>query len=666
MTDNKTLFGNRYEVTSRHAGGSSTVLEALDTVTGRTVAIKTPNENILLDKKSLEKFYEEARRLCHLGNENVVTAHHFYEIGDIDDQCHLVMEWMDKTLDDVIEEQTASPSQIEEIIRQTLCGTRYIHQQGLLHRDLKPSNIFISKNYRSIKIGDLGIAGDIGSGSTVMGTFQYLAPELGNAALEPDERADIYALGLIFYELLCGREKFQEIFSDIYAENSEQVRQIRWMNWHLDTDRPLPDLSHVSENISAKLSAVIKRMTAKNREQRYRDLDEVYSAFAGVFEESSWNEDQIKPINLSDESDDSEKSKKPLVVGGLAVAAVLIIAVIGFIFYDAATVLTDADVMAINELRESARAKAVEAGAEDLLIPEFTKGDSLYDEAIPAYESEDRKTAIALLKESLAQYEQSIASVSTLLKNPIAVAVGSNDSQIDAALQLCETYANNCEKSWYESESSRTADVKPFKIEPKEATVAEFRAFVDATGHQTTAEASGYSYVWNGEKSKKVDNVNWRQPEYAADDNQPVTHLSYEDAASYCAWKDARLPSEAEWEFAARGSSGTIFPWGNDWSPELLSWGGNSDSKPASVGSFPKSNSTYPAYDYAGSVWEWIQSDNADTAYLKGGSYMENNPANIRSAARLNQKKLLSHSDYGVRCARSADKWPLDVLKKQM
>ena len=198
----------------------------------------------------------------------------------------------------------------------------------------------------------------------------------------------------------------------------------------------------------------------------------------------------------------------------------------------------------------------------------------------------------------------------------------------------------------------RRVRVAPFSISPTAVTVSEFEEFVASTGHVTTAEVEGWSFVmqshvpvdspvrghasgtpwWLG-----VDRSNWKAPygpNSHADPNHPVVHVSMKDALAYCAWRKVRLPTEVEWEHAARGGAdGYDFPWGDDESDIWLR---------ANIwrGAFPESevgitNGTcrvdafepngFGLYNMVGNVWEWTSSPwrtSAATVVTRGGSYL--------------------------------------------
>ena len=159
----------------------------------------------------------------------------------------------------------------------------------------------------------------------------------------------------------------------------------------------------------------------------------------------------------------------------------------------------------------------------------------------------------------------------------------------------------------------------------------------------------------------------------SSEDNQPVICLDWNEATSHCLSRGARLPTEAEWEYAARGPDSLIFPWGNAWNTDNVIEDRGVDGGTAVVGSAPGGVSWVGAYDLLGNVWEWV-GDWYDPAYygtlpdgvvnpqgsnageyrvLRGGSYFENEPAYFHAAYRWAQRPDEPSTDWGFRCARS-------------
>jgi iron(II)-dependent oxidoreductase len=126
-----------------------------------------------------------------------------------------------------------------------------------------------------------------------------------------------------------------------------------------------------------------------------------------------------------------------------------------------------------------------------------------------------------------------------------------------------------------------------FYIDKCEVTNTQYKKFMEATGHQAP-------YYWNDEK--------YNQP------NQPVVGITWHDAVAYTKWAGKRLPTEAEWEKAARGTDGRIYPWGNEWDSSKGNsfTGGDGYQYTAPVGSFSNGASPYGVLDMAGNVWEWV------------------------------------------------------------
>jgi formylglycine-generating enzyme required for sulfatase activity len=251
----------------------------------------------------------------------------------------------------------------------------------------------------------------------------------------------------------------------------------------------------------------------------------------------------------------------------------------------------------------------------------------------------------------------------------------------------------------------REVTLRPFAIAPATVTNADFAAFIDATAYVTDAERHGWSFVFGGLLPddfpdtraavrapwwRQVFAARWRHPEGPQSDvtarlDHPVVHVSWNDAMAYCAWAGARLPTEAEWEYAARG--GLVqqeYPWGDELTP-----GGEHRSN-VWQGTFPSNNTlddgyygtaparsfppnAYGLYNMTGNVWEWCgdwfdrayhvtaSRDNpagpprGDTKVIRGGSYLchESYCFRYRVAARSANSPDSSTGNTGFRIARN-------------
>jgi formylglycine-generating enzyme required for sulfatase activity len=212
-------------------------------------------------------------------------------------------------------------------------------------------------------------------------------------------------------------------------------------------------------------------------------------------------------------------------------------------------------------------------------------------------------------------------------------------------------------------------EVAPFRMMRHEVTNQQFAAFVTASGHITDPEREDFGYVWDG-RWRRVRGADWRHP-FGPDSSitdrpdHPVVQVSAQDAAAFCRLYDLRLPSEREWEFAARGADGRRFPWG-DAPPEQPSPRANFGTVPccapdasdghlrtAPVGSFPEGRSPFGLLDMAGNVWEWTSSrfpGRPDHVVLRGGGW-GNNPYCLRTSYRHGNPPDIGLDMVGFRCA---------------
>ncbi len=190
-------------------GGMGAVYRARQRRLDRTVALKVLVPELADDSAFAQRFLREARAMARMSHPNVVTVHDF---GEEAGRYYLVMEYVEgASLRDVIAEGRLAPAQALAVVGEICAGLAYAHAQGVVHRDIKPENILIDRD-GAAKIADFGLAklaGSAGAGaltrtSQVMGTPQYMAPEQIVRPLEVDHRADIYSLGVVFYEMLTG------------------------------------------------------------------------------------------------------------------------------------------------------------------------------------------------------------------------------------------------------------------------------------------------------------------------------------------------------------------------------------------------------------------------------------------------------------------------------
>jgi serine/threonine-protein kinase len=239
----------------------ATVYEATDLRLDRTVAIKVMHEALADDEEFVGRFQREARAAARLSHPNVVAV---FDTGDDHGTLFLVMEYVPGlTLRDLIrKEAPMSPARALAVLEPVLRALAAAHGAGILHRDVKPENVLLADDGR-VKVADFGLARAINSetqhtapGGVLIGTVSYLSPELvvnGKA----DARADVYAAGVLLYEMLTGHKPHQ-------ADNPIQVAYK-----HVHEDIPAPSAS--TRGIPAYVDALVARATA--RDTAYRPAD---------------------------------------------------------------------------------------------------------------------------------------------------------------------------------------------------------------------------------------------------------------------------------------------------------------------------------------------------------------------------------------------------------
>ena len=263
-----------------------------------------------------------------------------------------------------------------------------------------------------------------------------------------------------------------------------------------------------------------------------------------------------------------------------------------------------------------------------------------------------------------------VIGVAVLLGGPVSSA-GSSTLETEWVQVPGSTYRMGDPKG-EPDELPREVRVGPFALMRHEVTNRQFAAFILASGYRTDPERSGRGWVWN-RRWRRVRGANWRNPKgpgtRSGGLDHPVVQVSAVDAARFCEFYKLRLPTEAEWEFAARGADGRRYPWGNA-APRQdglyrANFGAMACCAPdgldgylftAPVGSFPQGASPFGALDMAGNVWEWTASSfpgRSAQVVLRGGGW-GNNPYCLRVSYRHGNPPDIGLDMVGFRCARQA------------
>ncbi|QUV99200.1 SUMF1/EgtB/PvdO family nonheme iron enzyme [Chloracidobacterium sp. MS 40/45] len=579
-------FQGKYEILRLlGVGGMGRVYQARHCELDSLVAIKIMVSSLSSDREAIERFKREARAMARVQHPNAVRV---LDSGVEQGDCYLIMEFLEgETLRERMTRlrHQGTPPSLETIIRyaeQVFAVLEFMHRQNITHRDLKPDNIFLTRiadGEETVKVLDFGIAKiqtatvvGMTTEGTMVGTPRYMSPEQcrGGAI---DGRADIYSMGVVLYEMLAGCPPFDGDTAIAVA--------LKHIN------EPPPPLRQLNPNVPEAVAAVIHRALEKSPSQRFRTAQEFSHALlkaaglapaqpglpaAGAPSSAIPSEDVPTLKRPADSGDtrpygnglplDEGAARRPKKVF-IAAAVVVGALVLG-------------SIMMSDELSRL-RNFILGQGATPVVTP-----PSPSSPATP---------------KALENFILVPAGTFTMGRD-----TGPDDFTSDKRVPADETPAHQ-------------VTVPAFYLARYETTNAEYKRFVAATGHPAPRS--------------------WKQGNYPpGQDDFPVTDVSWQDARAYCDWLTKtngdgitfRLPTEAEWEYAARGTDGRLFPWGSFWRD------GTANTRQAKVGAIGQSpgdmgqspllllpvnvepnntrdKSAFGVFGMGGNVCEWTASD---------------------------------------------------------
>ena len=264
MEPSRTL-ADRYELLGHIArGGMADVYEARDTLLGRRVAVKVLHSQFSSDEAFVKRFRREAQAAANLSHPNIVGI---YDWGQEGSTYFIVMELVEgKSLRDVLrDEGPLLPRRALEISAEVAAALSVAHRSGLVHRDVKPGNMLLAAD-GTVKVTDFGIArawddsSELTKTGAVIGTATYFSPEQAQGG-DADERSDIYALGVVMYEMLTGRPPFS-------GENPVAVAY-----QHVSSVAAQPSLDN--PDVPPDLDAIVMRALDKDPDRRYQSADDL-------------------------------------------------------------------------------------------------------------------------------------------------------------------------------------------------------------------------------------------------------------------------------------------------------------------------------------------------------------------------------------------------------
>ncbi len=670
-------------------GGMARVYKALDTNLNVEVAVKFIRVDDLPAgqiERTIARFRVEAKKMAQLSHTNIVPV---TDYGEYERTPYLVMPLLSggslkKYIGAQMEWRTAA-----RLIAPVAEALAYTHKKGIIHRDVKPANILLTESgdpmltdFGIAKIIDVAEARQMTLTGSLIGTPEYMAPEQCTST-KFDKRVDIYALGIVLYELITGRKPF---IAD--TPSAVMIKQSR---------DPLPRPKNFVPNLPDEVEWLLIKALAKDPNDRYKNMHvmaielrrlanmrteeeqrmaEKERARQELASRKRAEEEKRKKENASRltakqaarERDKKEKASykkkkekqkirlpkiiisNQKVVTGMGVF-LLVVGIVGVMFLGYMTIQEiqsqklsseDGELVVVTDFEPTAIKTEILRGTE---TPEITSSPTLEITFPPALE-----IGLTVVSE---------VDGMTLVSVPAGEFLrGSTGSDPDA-----------------ESDEfpQRSIYLDAFWIDMTEVTNAMFVRFLNEKGNQEGEWNTNWINFTRGyDRVSKIDGM-WQVDDRYVD--YPISRVTWDGANAYCEWVGRRLPTEAEWEKAARGVDGRTYPWGEGIDCNRANYGECDEFLNTSpVGHYgSESTSLYGAYDMAGNVWEWVQDKysmyyyyeistlanptgpvNVVSRVLRGGSWNDNKQ-DARTASRHDVYDS-SYSNYiGFRCAIDAE-----------
>ncbi len=574
-------------------GGFATVYKAKDPDLDRAVALKVMEPLLMRDPVWVKRFRQEARAIAQLKHPHIITI---YEIGQAEGILFIAMELAeDGSLEARLQQGPLPWAQTLELAQQIAVALDHAHARGIIHRDLKPANILLDPDVGAI-LTDFGFARLVADHSLsvtmsggMVGTPSYIPPEVWRGQ-RADRPADIYAFGAIVYEMITGQKRFD-------APSPPAVMMAHFS--------PPPWPETWPEDVPPGVVDVLARAMAQDPSGRFETTGELVEALAGLevdrlaepyaeleaaIAAGAWQQ----ALALADAIKASDPDYRD--VAALEQRAL-------------AGMEADARRAQAQQWKQAAE-EALAAGnldAAELALVQWASLDALEEERQALLGRLDRLKAERAQKQTKAPPKPVIPYVISKSRSKIPSLVDRMIPEtvlVPAGEFLMGSDNIKDTHSYKEERPQHVVFLDAFEIGVFPVTNQQYAIFVKATGR----EAPRY---WPG----------GRIPE--GREYHPVVYVSWHDAVAYCHWLSEktgqvwRLPTEAEWEKAARGIDGRIYPWGNQKPNRTLCNYNMHVGRTTQVGKYPDGVSPFGIYDMAGNVWEWCMDWYDATYYAK-------------------------------------------------
>lgn len=648
-------FGHYQIVSPLGEGGMAAVYKAYQPSMERYVAVKVLPRHMATSEEFLSRFRREARILAQLQHPNILPV---FDYGESEDYPYIVMPFVPSgTLAQLMKGRRLPLPQVRRIISQVGEALAFAHAHGMIHRDIKPSNVLVDESGNCL-LTDFGLARMVESSSmitssgAVMGTPAYMSPEQGSGN-SLDHRSDIYSLGIILYEMLTGKVPYS-------AETPIAV-----VIKHIQD--PLPSIRKIDPALPESLELVVLKALAKNPDDRYQTAEEFVVALQTAITEiigdagttkppetmKSLPPVQLKPVAVTAPPVEKPKPQPAkFLVGGVLVLCI----VLGL----GGTALF----MAWQNMREDPVTPT--APATNIAVLPAANTTTAEPTDIPSPTASPSPTEIAL-------FMTDPQGVTMVLVPAGKFTMGNT---LEQSLGECVTLAANragefCQEQFFTDETpAHQVYLDAYYIDQYEATNASYEQCVDAGICRPPQR-----------RNSQTRNDYFGNPAF---NNYPVIWVDWNMAKAYCEWRGARLPTEAEWEKAARGETPQAFPWGSSFSdtranacdrncPDQARASAQFNdgfAEIAPVDSFPDGASVYGVFNLAGNVSEWVADWYHPEYYMRVGNDASNPlgppsgqqniirggswnrlPINLRTLTRAAREPNFTANDVGIRCA---------------
>jgi len=578
----------RYHLTERLGeGGMATVYKAYDTRLETDVAVKvirTENLAPSVYERSIKRFTREAKALARLTHPNIVKV---TDYGEYDGKPYLVMPYLPGG---TLKQRLGKPMPWKEAVKLLLPiaeALDFAHSQNMIHRDVKPSNILLTERGQPM-LGDFGIAkildleetADLTGTGMGIGTPEYMAPEQWTG--KTSTQSDQYALGVVLYEMLTGRKP--------YTADTPAAILLK------QATEPLLRPSQFARDLPEKVEKLLLKALAKNPVDRYPSMGDLASAM-----------ETLLTVTAAPEKKQPERPRGRAVETLTDVEPELVEPTIKQSFApQARSTQTVAPAASPGILRywPIGVGILIIIGLTGALLNALTRDRVLHTATPPPVTEARITTEVPFVTEAPMKTEVPAVTEISVVQDEIT------DSQgVVMRLVPAGEFTMGSENGDSDGKPVHQVYVDAFYMDKYEVTNALYQACVDAGMCDPPHETSSYtrsSYYGNSQYS-----------------DYPVIKVDWNQANAYCGWRGARLPTEAEWEKAARGTDGRTYPWGNDFQCRngnfddetqidiyVVPGGTNCDGyvDTAPVGSYASGKSPYGIFDMAGNVLEWVSS----------------------------------------------------------